>query len=131
MNAMQRQDSRVSRFFLTILADLSNIVVLIVSLIPLNSSCSNLLSKPLGTNSSAPAMIGITVTYMFNNLFCLFWLFCFVLFFVFCLFFSFFYLVLWQGPCTCLSFRFLLFSLNGLLEQLNLQNDKIFSSCEN
>ena len=57
-------------------------VVLMVLICPLISNSFILLSKPLRTFPSAPVLIGITVSLMFH---------CF----------------LWQGPSTCLCFRFI------------------------
>ena len=41
-----------------------------------------------------------------------------------------FFLVLKQDPSFCLSNRFLLFSLCGLLERQNPQDEKFFFSCK-
>ena len=60
------------RTLLTILADLNNDAVWMVSICPAISNSSNLLSKPLWTVPSAPITIGITVTHMFQVLISLF-----------------------------------------------------------
>ena len=71
---------QVSRALLSILADLSNAVLWIVSARTLISKSSSPLRKPFGTDPSAPAIIGIT--FLFHN----------------------FFLVLWYDPRTSLSF---------------------------
>ena len=58
---------QVSRTLLSILSDLNNAVVLIVSICPLISNSSNSLSKPLETVPSSPITIGSTATLMFNS----------------------------------------------------------------
>ena len=81
---------QVSRTLFTILADLNNTVVWMVSARPPISSSSIPLTKPSWIVPSALITIGITVTLI-----------------------AFF--VLWQGPSTWLSFRFLWFSFCGPL----------------
>ena len=56
---------QVFRTLLSILADLYNAIVLMVSILPLifKSSCS--LLKPLQTNLRAPTIIGITISFIF------------------------------------------------------------------
>ena len=79
---------QVSWTLLSILAVLGNVVVWKVSAtLPMSYSSSSL-TKSLWTAPSAPTIIGINVTFMFHN-----------------------FLVLWQIPSICLSFRFLWFSL--------------------
>ena len=63
------KSSQVSRNRLSILAVLNNAVIRMVSILPLISTPSIYLSKPLGTNPSASTTIGITVTHMFHCFF--------------------------------------------------------------
>ena len=56
-------------FFPPALVDLSNVVVGMVSILLPISNCSIPLSKPLETIPSAPTIIGITITHIFNSLF--------------------------------------------------------------
>ena len=72
---------------LSILADLNNTVIWMVSIHPLISNSSSPLSKPLETISSAPIKIGSTVSSMFYSV-----------------------LVLWQGLSMCHSFDFFYFT---------------------
>ena len=58
---------RVSWTLLSILADLNNAVIWMVSILPLIFNSSSLVSKPLETVPSAQITIGITVTFMFHN----------------------------------------------------------------
>ena len=58
---------QVSRTLLSILVDLSNTVVWMVSIRPPISNSSNLLFKPSETVLSAPIIIGITVTLIFHS----------------------------------------------------------------
>ena len=60
---------QVSRTLLSILADLSNAIVWMFSAHSLISSSSRPLTKPLGTDPSAPITIGITITFMFCTFF--------------------------------------------------------------
>ena len=80
-----------SRTLLSILADLKNAVVWMVSILPQISNCSSLLGTVhkgfLGSFPSSQTTTGITVTLMFHS----------------------FFLVLWQGPSICLSFQFIFF----------------------
>ena len=57
-----RKSPQISRTLLSILANLNNTVVRMVSVLPLISICSNLLFKPLGIVLSTPTAIGVTVT---------------------------------------------------------------------
>ena len=59
--------SQVSRTLLSILADLNNTVVWIVSIRPPISNSSSTLSQPLGTVPSALITLGITITLMFHG----------------------------------------------------------------
>ena len=85
-----RKSSRISRTRHSILVDLSNAIVCIVSARSLISSSSTPHNKYLRIVPSAQIIIDITVTFIVHN-----------------------FLVLRQGPSTCLSFSFLLFSLCG------------------
>ena len=87
---------QISRTLLSILADLSNAVIWMVSDRPPISNFSSPLTKPLGIVPSAPFTIGITVTFMFHSFFFAGWS---------------FFLVIWQGSST---FCCLWFSLCGL-----------------
>ena len=58
---------QVSRTFNSILADLNNAVVLMVSTRPFISKSSSLYTNPLGIVPCAPITIGITVTFMFHS----------------------------------------------------------------
>ena len=64
-----RKCSQVSRTLLSILADLNNAVVWIVSARPLISKSFNPRTNPLMTVSNAPIKIGITVTFMLHCFF--------------------------------------------------------------
>ena len=65
-----RKIPQVSKTFLSIIADLNNTLVWVVSSLPLiSSNSSSLLAKSLGTAPSAPTTIGITVTLMLHSLF--------------------------------------------------------------
>ena len=60
----------VSRTFLSILANLNNAVVWMVSTRPLISKSSSSFINPLVTVPRAPITIGINVTFMFHSFFC-------------------------------------------------------------
>ena len=60
---------QASRTHLSILADLNNSVIWMVSTYPFISKSSNLLTHTLGIVPSTPIRIGITVTFMFHSLF--------------------------------------------------------------
>ena len=60
---------QVSRTLLSILADLNNLVVWMVSVRPPIFNFSISLVKPLPIVSRAPITIGITVDFMFNSFF--------------------------------------------------------------
>ena len=60
---------QISRTLLSILADLNNAVVWMVSTRPLISKFSSPCSNPLVTVRRAPIPIGLTVTFMFQRLF--------------------------------------------------------------
>ena len=59
----------ISRTLLNILADLNNVIVWMVLILPLISDSSSLFSKPFGTIPSAPITIGITVILVFHCIF--------------------------------------------------------------
>ena len=84
---------QVSRTLLSILADLNNAVVWMVSTCPLISKSFSPYDNPLEIVPSAPITIGNTVIFMFYD-----------------------FLVLWQSLGN-LSFCFLLFLLSGSLRQ--------------
>ena len=86
---------QVSRTFLSILTNVKNAVVCMVSTYPLIFKSSNPFTNLKGTAPSAPVTISITVIFMFYN----------------------FFLVLSQGLDIYLSFRFLLIFLCGLPRQ--------------
>ena len=83
---------QVSWTLLSILTDLNNAVLWIVSVLLISSS-SDPISKIFGTIPCAPNIICITVTLIVHN-----------------------FLVLWQVLSICLSFHFQLFPLSGLEE---------------
>ena len=58
---------QVSRTLLSILIDLNNAVIWMVSIRPLISNSFRTLTKPMGTVPSAPITIGTTVTLMFHS----------------------------------------------------------------
>ena len=58
---------QVSRTLLSILADLNNVVVWMVSTCPLISKSSSPFTKPLGIIPSALITTGITVNFMFPS----------------------------------------------------------------
>ena len=60
---------QVSRTLLSILADLNNAVVWMVSTLPLISKSSTLFISPLLTQPRVPITIGINVTFMFHSFF--------------------------------------------------------------
>ena len=60
---------QVSRTLLSILADLDNAVVWMVSTCPLISKSSSPFTNPLVTIPSTPITTGITVTFMFHSFF--------------------------------------------------------------
>ena len=84
------QSLQVSRNLLSILADLYNTVLWMVSICPLISNFSRTLFTLLEIIPSVPITTGIIITLMFSRLF---------------------FLVFWQGPSSRLSFRFHLCSL--------------------
>ena len=69
--SMEFESPQISRTFHSILADLNNAVIWIVSILLPISNCSNPLSNPvyitLFTISSAPMAMGTTVTIMFYS----------------------------------------------------------------
>ena len=97
-----RKSLQVTRTLLSILADLNNHVVWIVSIHPLISDSSSPLSKSLRTVPSIPITVGIIIILIFHSFF---------------FFFS-------SLASTCLSFCFLWFSLYGLLGWQNPQYSK-------
>ena len=96
------KSSQVSRTLLSILADVTNAVVLMVSSGSLVSKSSRPFTNPFVTVSSAPITIGITVTFMFH------------IFFQFPI----------KGRGTYLSFRFLSILLCGQSGQQSPQFGK-------
>ena len=63
------KSSQVSRSLLSILADLNNAVVVMVSTRPLISKTAIPCTNPLVTVPRPPITVGITVTFMFHSLF--------------------------------------------------------------
>ena len=84
--------SQNSRTLLSILTDLNNFAVWMVSIRPLIFNSPSPFTKPLGIIPSASITTGITFIFMSHS-----------------------FLVFWQGLSTYNSFRFLSFSLCGLL----------------
>ena len=68
-NLSDSKFSQVSRTLLTILTDLNNAVVLIVSTRPPISKSSSLFINPLVIVPRAPIIIGIIVAFMFHSFF--------------------------------------------------------------
>ena len=64
---MDSKFSQVSRTFLSIMADLNNAEVLIVSIRPPKFNTSSPLSETLGIVTSAPITSGFTVTLLFYS----------------------------------------------------------------
>ena len=93
----ESKSAQVSRTLLSIIAELNNAVIWMVSACPSISNSSRPLTKPLGIFPSAPITIGITVTFM------LYW-----------------FLVLWLCLGTCLSSYNLWFFLCGLAKRQSL-----------
>ena len=60
---------QVSRTLLSILVDLNNAIVWIVSTLPLITKSSSPCTNPMVTVPSAPISLGITVTFMFHRFF--------------------------------------------------------------
>ena len=65
----ERKSPQVSRTFLSILADLNNALVWMVSTRPLISKSSSACTNPLVTVPSVPITTGSTVTFMFHGFF--------------------------------------------------------------
>ena len=65
----QNQTNQVSRIFLSILVDLNNVVVQLVTILPLISSSSSLFTWPLRIIPSMPTKFIITITLMFHSFF--------------------------------------------------------------
>ena len=66
---MKKKSLQVSRTLNSILADLNDAVVLLVSTRPVFSKSSSPSSNPLVTIPRAPTTIGIIVTFMFHSFF--------------------------------------------------------------
>ena len=66
---MESRLPQISKTPLNILADLSNAVVLVVLILLLILNSSNPFFRLLGTYSSQPTTIGITLTFMFRSVF--------------------------------------------------------------
>ena len=98
------KSSQVSRTLLSILADLNNVVVWMVSILPLISTSSSLFYKACGDHSKHT---NYNCYHDHPHV-------------------PEFFVVLWQDPSTYLSFCFLLFSLCGLPDQQNPPDDKFF-----
>ena len=95
-------NSKYPQVTTTLLADLKNNVVWMVSIFPPISNCSNRLSNTFETFPSAPTRIGITITYIFHS-----------------------FSLVWWSPNICLSFNFLLFSFCGPLNRQNSISQQI------
>ena len=68
LESKRQQDSSDLQTLLSILADLSNALVWIVSALPVSNSPSPL-TKDFGIVSSAPVIIGITINFLSHKLF--------------------------------------------------------------
>ena len=66
---LESEWQEISRTHLSILTDLSNAVVWMVSTLPLISKSSSPLTNPLVTVPRAPNTIGITITFTFHSFF--------------------------------------------------------------
>ena len=127
---------QVSRTLLSILADLNNALVCMVSFLYLISYCSNPLSQHLGANLSVAATICIAVSSIFHSFFisllrsitCL--SFCFVLFF--CLFVVFFLFLLCHARSAKSTRRQVFTLVGGIISSrsgLRLQAEIVSSVC--
>ena len=94
---------QVPRTLISILPDLNNTIVWMISTCPLISMSSNPCTNPSVTVQIAPITICITVTFMFYS-----------------------FSIPWQGPGTNFSFRFLSILLCGQPKQQNPQFSKLF-----
>ena len=65
--SLKYESSQVSRTLLSILDNFNTAIVWIALILPMISTYPSLFSRPLGTISRAPTMIGITVTFMFYS----------------------------------------------------------------
>ena len=93
---------------LRILADPSNAVVWKVSAHPPIFNHLNTLTKPLATAPNTPILVTVTTAFTFHN-----------------------FVILWLGPCTCLFFRYIWFSLCGPLgRQSQLNGSIIIATCQ-
>ena len=109
------RSSQGTRTFLSILADLNNAIVWVFLILALIFNSFNPLNKPLMTVPSAPATIGITVTFMFHRFFGGFFcsLFCFLgFFYVFVLGFFFFCSLARSKYLSMFSFSFIILLLS-------------------
>ena len=68
-NLSDRKSPQVSRTLLSILANLSNAVAWMAQACPTISNSFSSLTRHLGTVSSVPNIIAITITFIFNNFF--------------------------------------------------------------
>ena len=84
--------SQLSRTFLSILADLNNVVVSMVAILSPIPNSTIILSRPFEIVPSAPTIVCVTFSFIFHSFS-----------------FDFWFLVLWQDPRISLSFRFLLY----------------------
>ena len=98
---------QVCRTQLSILANLNNAVILMVSVLSPISNSSFLFSKCLRTIQSIPVTIYITVTLMVPLVI---------------------FKVLWLGPSICLSLHLLLISLRGSSKRQDQLEDKVIPS---
>ena len=117
---------QVSRTLLSILANLNNAVLWMVSILPPIFDSSNPLFNALETVPSAPTTIGITVTWMFHRFFLVLWQSpIFVYLFTF---FSFYFAVCWNGKihntASSLFFILLFISRPDLVDPFVSQNPR-------
>ena len=120
--------SLISWALLSIQTDISNAVILMVSILPQISGSSWFFSKHLRTVPSIPTTTGITMTFIFHSLFVLFY-FIFLFFYFFILFiYLFYFFSLLSDKVYVIVSPFVFFNFHSLspTERQN-QHDDIFS----